>query len=238
MSDFALLNTFKHLFDGRCYLHRDSSLGDQVACQLYEDLVALNRSATLVARTKQRDCVVNLRNQAIGKKVRRGDGTFGELVPTAVAIKADGFLVSRGPVANIQIGAETKVLAKAMIKQIDRVIGDLVRQAEEFKKTGGDPITVAFVGVNHAASYTSYEGDRSYATDGGKEKHPVQEAAEAHSRIRLRAVPAFDELQFLPFRATNTPPYPFEWVDEETTRMEYAALLLRVSREYDRRFGS
>ena len=29
-------------------------------------------------------------------------------------------------------------------KQIDRVIGDLGRQVEEFKKTGGNPICVAF----------------------------------------------------------------------------------------------
>jgi hypothetical protein len=31
-------------------------------------------------------------------------------------------------------------------------------------------------------------------------------------------------------------PYPFDWVDYEKTRMEYSALLVRVSREYDRRF--
>ncbi|MEI7900786.1 MAG: hypothetical protein WCK89_11065 [bacterium] len=236
MSDFTLLRTFQSLFEGRRYLHRNSALGDQVACQLYEDLVALGKSVALVQRAEQRECVVNLRNQAIGKKVRRGDGTFGELVPTAVAITASGFLVARGSVANIQIGAETKVLAKAMIKQIDRVIGDLVRQADEFKKTGGDPITVAFVGINYATSYTSYEGDRAYPTDGSKEKHPIQEAADACNRIRHNAAPAFDELQLLPFRATNTSPYPFEWVAYDTTRMEYAALLVRVSREYDRRF--
>jgi hypothetical protein len=33
------------------------------------------------------------------------------------------------------------------------------------------------------------------------------------------------------------PPYPFEWVNYENTAKEYAALLLRVSRMYDERFG-
>ena len=46
----------------------------------------------------------------------------------------------------------------------------------------------------------------------------------------------FDEFQILPFRATNVAPYPFEWVAYETTTSEYSALLLRVSRLYDRRF--
>jgi len=43
-SDFALLRTFRGLFDGSRYKHRDSSLGDFVASHLYEDLAALNKS--------------------------------------------------------------------------------------------------------------------------------------------------------------------------------------------------
>lgn len=38
-SDFALFQTFCGLFKGCRYKHRDSSLGDLVASQLYEDLV-------------------------------------------------------------------------------------------------------------------------------------------------------------------------------------------------------
>jgi len=72
--------------------------------------------------------VVNMRNVMTGKPARRGDGTFGELVPAAVAVTEKGMLVARGPVATIEIGAETKILAKAMIKQIDRVISDLINQ--------------------------------------------------------------------------------------------------------------
>lgn len=51
-----------------------------------------------------------------------------------------------------------------------------------------------------------------------------------------RAASAFDEFQILRFRATNTDPFPFEWVDYDQTAKEYSALLVRVSRDYDRRF--
>jgi hypothetical protein len=235
--EFAVLRTFRSLFEGTRYKHRDSSLGDFVAGHLYEDLVMLNKSATLVRRVQAHECVVNLANKTVGKPSRRGDGTFGELVPTVVAITEKGLQVARGEIANIQIGAETKILAKAMIKQIDRVIGDLIRQVEEFRRTGGNPICVAIVGINYAESYTSYEGERPWPTDGRKYKHPIQEAAAAEARLREKALPFFNEFLFLRFCAANTPPYPFEWVDYDNTAKEYAAVVLRVSRLYDERFG-
>jgi DNA-binding NtrC family response regulator len=63
-----------------------------------------------------------------------------------------------------------------MIKQIDRVIGDLVRQAEQFKSTGGNPICVGLVDVNfciplHWIRRSSRVADRCQKT-----KHPIQEA--------------------------------------------------------------
>jgi hypothetical protein len=158
------------------------------------------------------------------------------LSPTALALTETGLLVARGEIANIEIGAETKILAKAMIKQIDRVIGDLMRQVEEFKRTGGRPICVGIVGINCATTYTSYEGQREWPTDGKKHKHPVQEASEAERRLADRAKSSFDEFLTLRFRATNVDPFPFEWVDFEQTAKEYGALLVRVSREYDTRF--
>jgi hypothetical protein len=173
--EFVVLRTFRSLFEGTRYKHRNSSLGDFVASQFYEDLVTLNKSASLVRRIQAHECVVNLANKTVGKPSRRGDGTFGELVPTVVAITEKGLHVARGEIANIQIGAETKILAKAMIKQIDRVIGDLIRQIDEFF--------------------------------------------------------------FLRFRAANIPPYPFEWLDYTSIAKQYAALLLRLSRLYDQRFG-
>src|SRR6185503_17951415 len=236
LAEFSLLRTFRGVFEGKQYKHRDSSLGDLVASYLYEDLVALNKSETLTHRVQSHECVVNLANQTVGKPSRRGDGTFGELVPTAVALTEAGLLVARGEIANIQIGAETKILAKAMIKQIDRVIGDLVRQVDEFRRTGGHPICIGLVGINCAPNYTSYEGAREWPTDGKKHKHPAQESPEAERRLIVRASPHFDEFQILRFRASNVSPFPFEWVDQEQTTKEYAALLVRVSREYDRRF--
>ncbi len=235
--EFAVLRTFRSLFEGTRYKHRDSSLGDFVASHLYEDLVALNKSSALVQRVQAHECVVNLANKTVGKPRRRGDGTFGELVPTVIAVTEKGLHVARGEIANIQIGAETKILAKAMIKQIDRVIGDLIRQVEEFRRAGGKPICVALVGINCAESYTSYEGERPWPTDGKKYKHPFQEAVAAEGRLREKALPSFDEFLFLRFRASNIEPYPFEWVDYEQTTKQYAALLLRVSRLYDDRFG-
>jgi hypothetical protein len=56
-------------------------------------------------------------------------------------------------------------------------------------------------------------------------------------RLQRLAAPSFDEFLLLPFRATNIRPFPFEWVDYELTAREYSALLVRVSREYDRRFA-
>jgi hypothetical protein len=238
MSDekYALLRTFRSLFEGKPYRHRIANLGDLVASHLYEDLVTIGKSAKLVEGVRKHERVVNLRNLMTGKPGRRGDGTFGELVPAAVALTEKGMLVARGPVANIEIGAETKILAKAMIKQIDRVISDLINQVNQFKRGGGSPICIAFVGINFAEQYVSFEGRKRWPTDGKRYKHPIQEAAQAEQRLNEKARSAFDEFQILRFRATNAKPYPFEWVDLTTTEMEYSSVLTRASREYDRRF--
>jgi len=62
-SDFHLLRTFRSLFEGTQYKHRDSSLGDLVASQLYEDLVALGKSEKLTRRVQAHERVVNLANK-------------------------------------------------------------------------------------------------------------------------------------------------------------------------------
>jgi hypothetical protein len=237
-SDYSLLTEFRKLFEGRPYLHRNSSQGDKAVRYLYEDLRKLNKSTTLSQRIDARSRVVNTANKRVGIKSRRGDGAFGELVPVAVALTDAGFLVSRGPLSSIEIGAETKILAKAMIKQIDRVISDLKRQVEEFEKNG-NPICIAVVGVNHAAGYTSFEGTRSFPTDGtARFRHPSQEAVEAIKRLEALARPAFNEFLVLRFVATNVDPFPFTWIDEQETLLQYSALLTRVSRLYDQRFGA
>ena len=231
-----LLNKFRSLFEHTKYVHRNSNLGNQVALEFFEDLVELRKSSKLVARVLARDRVVNLKNTTTGKAARRGDGTFGELVPTATPVVEEYSVIARGPTANVEMGAETKIVSKAMIKQVDRVISDLERQVKMFRKHGGNPLCIGFVGVNWSESYTSYEGERPFATDGKKYKHPIQEALSAERRLILEAQPLFDEFLILQFSATNVPPYPFQWFNYQKLVLEYNALLTRVSREYDTRY--
>lgn len=233
---YKLLTEFRGLFDGVKYLHRVSNQGDRVASFLYGDLFALGRSPKLVAAISSKSHVINSGNKTVGKDARRGDGTFGEKVPNVQSVMVPGIAVAFGEVATLEIGTEVKVLAKAMRKQLDRVCTDLGNQATEFKKHGGNPICVGIVGVNRADSYTSYEGRRSYPTDGRKYPHPKQEADQVEQDIANRVKGKFDELLLLRFRATNKRPYTFSWVAQPQTESEYGAALLRISITYESRF--
>lgn len=237
MIEFRLLAEFRKLFDGTKYEHRRSNLGDFVAMHLYEDLVAVDKSDRYVISVENMSRVLNVQNKRKGIDARRGDGTFGELIVGEQPQIDLGYKVARGPVATIEIGVEVKILAKAMIKQIDRVKSDLKNQVQNFKRRSGSrkPICVAIVGINYADEMTSYEADRFYRTDGGKYKHPIQEAEQA--RLRLTEVEdSYDEFVVLKFRARNEPPYTFEWVDEKDTQQRYGAALMRISNEYQSRF--
>jgi len=217
-------------------VHRASTQGDFVAMHLYEDLVLIDRSPKLSREVDERRRVLNVQNRRHGVKARRGDGTFGEIVPGEVPIIDEGYRVARGIVATVEIGVKVKILAKAMIKQIDRVISDLRNQVEEFNKGGGNPICVGIVGVNHAEKYVGYEGDRAYPTTGkGGFLHPLQEAEEAEKRLGELAASAFHEFLTLSYIATNEPPFPFEWVDYSKTVRDYASVLTRVSSRYQQR---
>jgi hypothetical protein len=124
-----------------------------------------------------------------------------------------------------------------MIKQIDRVTGDLQKQVNEFKRRSHKaPICVAVVGINQARYTTGYEGERSYKTDGRVFKHPFQEAGAAERRLRERAQPAYDEFVVLKYRAINEAPFSFEWADFGETVRDYGATLARVSRAYEGTF--
>lgn len=236
--EYRLLTEFRRLFEGKIYRHRDSSQGDYVAMHLYEDLVTINRSPKLIeAAINRQDRVLNVQNKHRGVAARRGDGTFGEIIPDETPITDPGYLVARGPIGTVEIGVEVKILAKAMIKQIDRVINDLRNQVVQFKRGGGNPICVAVIGINQAESTVGYEGDRPFPTTGKQGfVHPYQEAPEAERRLRAAAAPDFDEFLVLRFKATNAPPHPFEWVDYNETRLDYAAVLSRISARYQQRF--
>ena len=233
---YRLLRAFEGIFSGVKYRHRDSSNGDWIAVHLTEDLFELNRSAKFVARVSAGLSVQNLVNKRRGIVSRRGDGTLGEIIPRTPVKLDPNFKVKRGSIATIEIGVEVKILHKAMIKQIDRVIGDLRKQVQQFQANGSRPISVGVVGINHAPHTVGYEGERPYRTGPGVGPHPITEAAEAEKRLLLHAKPAFDEFFVLRYRATNEPPYPFDWVDKKSTELDYAAALTRISSEYERRF--
>ena len=233
---FLLPDRFRALFDGEKYRHRDSSLGDSVALYLAEDLLLLNRSQKLSKRISDAERVQNIQNRRRGVAARRGDGTFGELIPGTQASKVEGFSVARGAIATVEIGVEVKILFKAMIKQIDRVMGNMLDQVTHFRAGGGQPICVGIVGINYAERCTSYEADRKYPTDGKGNRHPIQEAATAEGRILSRVGSSYDELLFLRFRAENVPPFKFGWVDVVAMETDYAAVLTRITRRYEQRF--
>ncbi|MGA8028005.1 MAG: hypothetical protein WB992_12755 [Bryobacteraceae bacterium] len=238
LAEYRLLTEFRRLFEGRQYKHRSSNQGDFVAMHLFEDLVALGRSSKLIqAAVNRRDHVLNVQNRLRGIAARRGDGTFGEIIPGEKAIPDPGYHVARGPIATVEIGIEMKVLLKAMIKQIDRVMNDLRNQVAQFKRAGGNPICIAIIGINQAESVIGYEGERPYPTTGrGGFSHLYQEAQEAERRLKAEAAPEFDEFLVFRFKATNAEPYPFEWVSYDETRLDYAAALARISARYQQRF--
>jgi hypothetical protein len=236
LSTTRLLSQVANTFAHGPYLHRNSQLGNRIADCLFEDLYALRESEKLVSRVDAASRVLNPKGLSPGIRARRGDGSFGDAVPGSIPLAIPDFQVRRGPTADVEIGVEVKILAKAMIKQIDRLISDLCGQARHFREKSEHAIRIGVVAINQADHYVSFEGDRSFRTDGSKYPHPAQEAAEAERRVRDSAGPCFDEMIVLPFTATNEAPYPFVWTNAERTRSDYMAALLRVSRLYDRRF--
>ena len=232
MPTFLLLDEFRKVFEGSVYRPRSSTKGDQVASFLYEDLFNLSLSKRFTERVVGGSVVVNTGNTIRGKKGRRGDGTLGEIVPQVVATPEAGFSVKRGPVAQLEIGAEAKFLATKMIAQIDRVMNDLREQQRVFKKLSADVITIGIVGVNHASEFTSALGANSFDA----RVPPAKEAAEVVRRLRETVEPLYDELLILNYRATNRPPYAFEWVNDREAQEEYGSILTRIARQYDKRF--
>lgn len=227
-----LLAAFAACFSGVKYNHRISTTGDRVAAYLYDDLYSLNGSPKLVSRIAAGHEVVNVANTVKGKAGRRGDGTFGQLVPGVQGTLGQEYLVRRGPIASLRIAAEAKFVVTKQLAQIDRVITDLRNQADTFRGQSRDVITVGITAVNFSDSYTSYEGDNVFVA----KYPPSRDAPETTARLESMAKPAFDEFLVMKFRATNVPPYPFEWVNEAETRMLYSSILLRLSNEYERRF--
>lgn len=231
---YRLLDAFQNLFEGKAYHHRISGQGDFIAIQLYEDLYSLGRSQKYRSRVDQGLSVLNVQNRRVGVNARRGDGSFGEIVAHTIPIADEGYAVKRGPIATIEIGIEVKIIHKAMLKQIERVITDMKNQVTEFKSHHGSPITIGIVGINCASVTVTHEGpERSYKTTGkGGFKHPIQEADEAERRMNALARPFFDEFLILRYDAINEAPFPFVWNNMSAATQEYAAILTRVSSRF------
>jgi hypothetical protein len=66
--------------------------------------------------------------------------------------------------------------------------------------------------------------------------HPCQEAPEAERRLLADAAGSFDEFVILRYRATNEPPFKFEWVSAKDVRLDHGAALARISDRYQQRF--
>lgn len=233
---YKLLDEFRGLFEGQIYRHRSSQQGDRIAYQLYEDLLALARSPKLVARISSGSRVVNTKNRVTGRYVRRGDGTFGERLPHVAADAVAAYSVRRGPIASIEIAAETKILATAIGKQVQERVSSLTDQAAVFRNGNPNVVCVAFVGINYAPSYLAYEGERTQLTDGKKYAHPIQQAAAAEAKVRADLQHVYEEVVVLPFVATNQAPLDFQWANLAKVQNEYGAALIRISQEYERRF--
>lgn len=233
---YKLLDEFRSLFDGQIYRHRASQNGDRIAHRMYEDLFELGRSPKLSNGISCGSRVVNTKNRVTGRHVRRGDGTFGERLPHAEPEAMQGYTVRRGPIANIEIAAETKILATAIGKQVQERVSSLADQATVFRKGNPNVICVAIVGINYAQSYLAFEGERTTLTDGRKHAHPAQQAPAAEAKVRADLQGVYEEVIVLPFIATNQHPHEFEWVSLTKVRNEYGAVLLRLSQEYERRF--
>lgn len=233
---YQLLKEFRSLFERKVYHHRSSTNGDKVAIQMYEDLLSLGRSKKYVSRVSTGSHVVNTRNLVTGRKTRRGDGSFGELLPHLQPQAFEGHAVRRGPIANLEIGVETKILATAIGKQVQERISSLKDQAVVFRSKNPNVICVAIVGINYAKSYLAYEGTRTQMTDGKGYPHPVQQAAAAEAKVRAELASDFEEVIILPFVATNQDPFLFSWTNTQVVTNEYGAALIRISQEYEQRF--
>jgi hypothetical protein len=236
---YRLLDAFRGLFEGQAYQHRNSSLGDSIAAEVYEDLYALARSPKFLQSVDADARGVGPRNRAVTlQRMRRGDGTLGELIAPASARRLPGYAVARGAIATIDCAVEVKIISKSMRKQIDRVVNDLEKQVANWKAVAPRVVSLAVVGINRAPFTVGYERDRAFKTDGRANKHPIQEADAAEADVVQRIVERriYDEVLILRYAATNENPFQFAWASESATKQAYAAALIRLSNAIQQRF--
>jgi hypothetical protein len=54
--------------------------------------------------------------------------------------------------------------------------------------------------------------------------------------LLAEAAPHYEEFIILRYNAINEPPFPFAWTNHNLMEQNYGSALLRIYREYDRRF--
>jgi len=229
---FQLLETFRRTFAGTVYQHRDSTVGNKIGRQLFEDLLTHDVSARYTQHVSTNHGVVNRAGKIhTPRDIRRNDSVFGRPPAAASTRAVKGFSVPEGPVAEPRIACEVKIIAKSQQKQIDRVINDLDGFARRMKALNKKCVNVAVVAVNHESDYVGHEGERAF-------KHSLkeQEPAKVMAKLRERLLGLYDELLVLSFRATNQRPYPFMWMDAQKVDLDYGAALTWIGEEYQRRF--
>jgi len=230
---FRLLEAFRQTFAGRLYKHRDSTVGNSIGRQFFEDLFDHGVSVLYNKHVSNSFGVVSRGGQIHGKEIRRNDSVFGR--PPAgtklLALRA-GFRVQEGPVAEPRIGCEVKILAKSQQKQIDRVISDLGNFARKMKTLNSKCINIAVVGVNHETDYVGHEGRRTF-----KDKLGDREPLVVTAKLREELKQVYDEFLIFSFGATNQDPYPFSWLDTNLAQLDYGAVLTRVGELYNSRFA-
>lgn len=148
-ASFRLLDQFATTFRNGPYRHRSSTLGNQIARQLFEDLLFHEVSHLLSQRMLSGREIVTISGEIYGRRrVRRNDSFSGRppageldirIVPTCQ--------VKEGVIAEPHIGCEVKILAKAQQKQIDRVLNDLRGFAVRMRRLHARCLNVAIAGV-------------------------------------------------------------------------------------------
>ena len=230
--NFRLLETFRKIFSGTVYMHRDSTLGNKIGRELFEDLLRHEVSARYKKHVEDGLGVVNRAGKIhTPKDIRRNDSIWGRPPAGATPQIVTGFSVPEGSVAEPRIGCEVKIIAKSQQKQIDRVINDLDGFARRMNQLNKKCINIAVVGINHQPDYEGHEGERTFV-------HTLkpQEPQKVMAKLREHLLARYDELLILSFRATNMPPYPFEWLDNRQVDLDYGAALARIGEECQRRF--
>lgn len=229
---FKLLEAFRTTFKGNLYRHRDSPLGNKIGRYLFEDLLDHQVSSRYSHHISSSLGVVNQGGRIhTPRQIRRNDSVFGRPPVGAELQKVDQFRVPGGPVAEPRVGCEVKILAKSQQKQIDKVINDLEGFALRMQRLNKKCINVAVVGINHESNYVGHEGERAF-----KHRLHDQEPMKVKQKLLERLVELYDEFLVLPFKATNQPPYPFNWLSSNQVELDYGAALARIGEEYERHF--